>query len=126
MWSFPLQVLLSLVIASGLAAYPVVAYGSREIIVAGVMGAILSTVNVLLGYFAIEYSFDKSYSTFLKATLGGMGVRMMLMLGALIVLIRFFGFHAAALTISLLGFYVIHLILEILFIQKKVATKGTE
>jgi hypothetical protein len=54
-----------------------------------------------------------------------MGIRMVFMLGALVVLIRFFGLHAAALTVSLFGFYVIYLVLEIMFIQKKVTHKST-
>ena len=112
--------------ASLLAGYPVVHYGSPAILTACVVGALLSTVNVLLGYLAIQYSFEKSYTTFLKAVLGGMGARMVLLLGSLVVLIRFFGFHAAALTVSLLGFYALFLVLEILFIQKKVGNKSTE
>jgi hypothetical protein len=123
--TFPRQVCAALVVTSGLAAYPVARYGSEQIVVAIAVGALLSTLNVLLGYIAIQYSFDKSYTTFLKAVLGGMGIRMLLMLGALVVLIRFFGFHAAALTISLLSFYSIYLILEILFIQRKVVHKST-
>jgi hypothetical protein len=123
--TFPRQVFAALVVASGLAAYPLVRFGSEQIIVASIAGAVLSTVNVLLGYAAIRYAIDKSYTTFLKAVLGGMGIRMVVMLGALVVLIRAFSFHAAALTTSLFGFYVIYLILEIMFIQKTVTYKST-
>ncbi len=43
------------------------------------IGAVMSTVNVLLGIPAIEYyARDKSYTTFLKAVLGGMGLRLAL------------------------------------------------
>jgi hypothetical protein len=117
---FPRQIALTLFVTFALAAYPLSRYGSPEVISAVVAGALLSTVNVLLGFFAIEYAFDKSYTVFLKAVLGGMGLRMMLLLGALIVLILVFHMHTLALTISLLTLYVIYLVLEILFIQKKV------
>lgn len=120
---FPRQVLLSLSIVVGLAAYPLLRFGSYDVILAAIAGALLSTVNVLLGYLAIELSIDKSYSTFLKTVLGGMGVRMAFMLTALVVLIRFFKFHAMSLTVSMLGLYVLFLALEVLFIQKKVTTK---
>ncbi len=116
---FPRQIALTLFVTFALAAYPLSRYGSPEVISAVVVGALLSTVNVLLGFFAIEYAFDKSYTVFLKAVLGGMGVRMVLLLGAMIVLILVFHMHTLALTISLLSLYVIYLVLEILFIQKK-------
>ena len=121
---FPRQVALTLCGASALAAYPLSRYGSPEIITAAAVGALLSTVNVLLGFFAIEYAFDKSYTVFLKAVLGGMGLRMLLLLGVMIVLILVFHMHTVALTVSLLGFYLIYLILEILFIQKKVLLRN--
>jgi len=121
---FPVQVATALGVSGGIAAYPLFRYGSAEIIEAAIVGALLSTVNVLLGYLAIEFSFEKSYTTFLKAVLGGMGIRMLGMLCMLIMLIKVFGFHAAALVTSLLGFYIIFLILEILFIQKKVVVKN--
>ena len=116
---FPRQVALTLFVTFALAAYPLSRYGSPEVISAVIVGALLSTVNVLLGFFAIEYAFDKSYTVFLKAVLGGMGVRMVLLLGAMIVLILVFHMHTVALTISLLSLYVIYLVLEVLFIQKK-------
>jgi len=122
--SFPAQVLLVLLGAAVLLAFPLFVYGTAEIITAIAVGAILSTANVLLGYLAIEATFDKSTSTFFKAVLGGMGIRMLVMLGALGVLIGIVRMHAVALTASLLGFYAVYLVLEILFIQKKVSVKN--
>ncbi|MEK9135594.1 MAG: hypothetical protein AAB393_00605 [Bacteroidota bacterium] len=121
---FPLRVLGALMVVAVVGAYPLMRYGSTEIIIAASVGALLSTVNVMLGYFAVEYSFEKSYTTFLKAVLGGMGVRMVLMLAVLLALIKIAGLHAVALTISLLTFYLIFLVLEVLFIQKKVVVKN--
>jgi hypothetical protein len=123
---FPLQVMITLGVAALLGAYPLLRYAPAEIQLAVSVGAVMSTVNVLLGFLAIEYSFDKSYTTFLKAVLGGMGVRMALLLGVLLVLIRFGGLHAVALTVSLLGFYAVFLVLEVLFIQKKVLIKNQQ
>jgi len=121
---FPRQIALTLFGVSAVAAYPLSRYGSAEVITAAVAGALLSTVNVLLGFFAIEYAFDKSYTVFLKAVLGGMGLRMLLLLGVMIALILVFHMHTVALTISLLGFYLIYLILEVLFIQKKMLVRN--
>ena len=122
-WSFPKQILLGLVIVGGLAAYPLALYGDREIISASFIGAALTTVNVLLGYAAIEFSFGRSMTTFFKYVLGGMGIRMFLMAGILVVLIRFFAVHVVALIASMGILYIIFLTLEILYIQKKIQSK---
>jgi hypothetical protein len=122
-WSFPKQILLALVIVGGLAAYPLAVYGNREILSASCIGAVLTTVNVLLGYAAIEFSFGRSMTTFFKYVIGGMGIRMFLMAGILIVLIKVCALHVAALIASMGILYVIFLTLEILYIQKKVQSK---
>ena len=79
----------------------------------------MATVNVLAGYAAIEYSVGRSMNTFMKFVLGGMGVRLVVMAGVLLLLIRVFGFHPTVLVASLGVFYVAYLALEVLFIQKK-------
>ena len=121
---FPKQVAVVLAATGVALAYPLATYGSAEIAFAVIIGALLSTVNVLLGFLAVEYSFEKSYTTFLKAVLGGMGLRMLFLLGVMLVLILRFHVQAVALTVSILAFYLIFLVMEILFIQKKMAVKN--
>jgi hypothetical protein len=123
---FPRRILLALGIVALIAAYPLLKFGSREVVIAAAAGALLSTINVLLGYAAIEYAHDKSDTTFMKAVLGGMAVRMALMLGTLLICIKLIGLHAVALTVSLLILYVIYLVLEVLFIQNKVAMRNQD
>jgi hypothetical protein len=109
-----------------LLAYPLARLATRETIVAAVAGAVLSTINVLLGFLAIEYSFEKSYTTFVKAVLGGMVARMMIMLGAMVALILLFHVDAVALTVSMLGFYLVYLVMEVQYIQQKVLVRNRE
>jgi hypothetical protein len=121
--SFPKQILIALFSIGCLGAYPLLKYGSADIIRASAMGAFLMTVNVLLGYAAVQYSFDKSTTTFVKYVLGGMGLRLFALAGILVLLIKIFGFDAAALVSSMGIFYVVFLTLEILFIQQKINLK---
>ncbi len=121
---FPLQVGGTLCAVACLAAYPMVRYATGEVVTGALIGAALSTVNVLLGYLAVEYSFERSYTVFLRTVFGAMGLRLLLMLGAMIALIVLGNVHAVALTVSLLGFYVIYLVLEIVFLQRKVMAKS--
>jgi len=122
---FPRRILAVLCVTGALLAYPLL-LGSREIATAAVVGALLSTANVLLGYLAIEYSFEKSYTTFMKMVLGGMVARMLLTLGIMVVLIVVLHMHAVALTVSLLGFYLIYLVMEVLYVQKKILVRNRE
>lgn len=118
---FPIQV--AVTFAAGLVAAAVLlaTTGSQEIVIAVIAGSVLSTLNALAGFLAIEYSLQKSHATFMKAVLGGMGVRMLVMLGVLVFLIKVVELHTVALVASVLGFYVIYLVLELLYIQRKVS-----
>ena len=120
---FPVQVVITLVAGLAIAAVPLSFLGSKDIIVAFMTGAVLSTLNVLAGFWAIEYAFDKSFNTLLAAVLGGMGIRIGLLLGSLVVLIKYFEFHTVALVVSMLSFYVVYLVLEAFYIQKRVSHK---
>lgn len=109
-----------------LSSYPLYRYASAEVVRASITGALLSLANVLAGYAAIEYSIDKSYTTFLKLVLGGMGVRLLVMLGALLMLIEVFHFPVVALAVSLMGCYLIFLVLEVFFIHRKLTSRNQE
>jgi cation transporter-like permease len=122
--NFPAQVVVVLVCALLLLAYPLTVFAPGEIRAAVAAGAALSTVNVMLGYMAIRYSFDRSHTTFLKAVLGGMGLRLLFMLGAFIALIAGFGMQPVALTVSLLGFYTVFMVLEIVYIQRRMTVRN--
>ncbi len=121
--SFPKQICVALIIISGIAVYPLVRFNDDEITKAVITGALLTTINVLLGYAAIEFSSGKSITTFFKYVLGGTGIRMFLMAGTLVLLIKVFAFHVAALIASMGIFYVVFLTLEVLYIQKQVYNK---
>ncbi|HTY01571.1 MAG TPA: hypothetical protein VMG09_16220 [Bacteroidota bacterium] len=120
----PIQVGCTLAGAAALGGYPLLRYGSGDVVAGVVLGTALSTLNILLGYIAIEYSFEKSYTVFVRTVIGGMGIRLVLMLGLLALLIGVFHVHALALAFSLLGFYLVFLLLEVLFIQRKVTVKN--
>ncbi|MDE3056673.1 MAG: hypothetical protein KGJ59_01775 [Bacteroidota bacterium] len=121
--SFPRSVLSVFIGIAVLSSYPLYRYASAGVIRASVIGGLLSLANVLAGYAAIEYSIGKSYTTFLKVVLGGMGARLFAMLGALLILIEVFHVHPVALVVSLVGLYLIFLVLEIFFIQRKLTSR---
>ncbi len=122
-WSFLRMVALSYAGAALLAVYPLSQFATEPVVRSVLAGGIMSVGNLLLGYAAIEGSFRKSHTTFLKYVLGGMVARLFLMWGAFLILIRMFDFHAASLMMSLLFFYVMNLVLEVVYLQRRVAMK---
>jgi hypothetical protein len=122
-WPFLRLVLYCFAGSAILTFYPISEFATPEVIRSIIAGGIMCLVNLLLGYFAIEISFERSHTTFLKYVLGGMVVRLILMWGTLLILIYFFKFHSASLMLSLLFFYVMNLVLEIFYLQKRVSIK---
>jgi hypothetical protein len=87
-------------------------------------GAVISLSNFLLGFISVEYAFDKSHTAFLKIVLGGMAGRLFVMVLVLMLLIKAYGFDSLSLMLALLGYYMLNLTLEIVFLQKKVTLKN--
>ena len=125
-WTFPKRVLLALAVIAIVSSYPLIRLGTPGIIVAASVGALLMTLNVLAGFLAIEYSIEKSYSTFLKFVLGGMVIRMLVLAAALVILLAVFSIHVGAFLTSIGVFYILFLTLEIMYIQEKFTLHTTK
>jgi len=124
--AFPLQVVVAFVAVSGAGAYPLWTWAVADVTVAVAIGGILGLGNVLAGYWTIEYAFEKSYTTFLKAVLGGMLARMLGLLAAVLMAIVLFHVQAVALVVSLLLYSAVFLFLEIIYLQRKMLAKGRQ
>ncbi len=123
-WAFPKKVLIVLAVVGCLAWYPLAVYGTREILIAVAAGALLATVNVLLGFASIEYCQGKSTTVFFNVVLGGMGIRLLLMTLTIAFLLMVLHLHTVALVSSLGVLYSVFLALEVLFIHKTVSNKS--
>lgn len=110
---------LTVLVIVALVWYPLANYATEEIVDAVIAGIALSVINVLMGYWAIEYSFATSYNRFMQIVLGGIVVRLLVMAGFLAVLVGYFKFHTVALIGSLFGMYIIFLAEEVLYIYNK-------
>lgn len=121
---FPIRVAITFGVGLVIALFLLLLLGVQGLALPVVVGAVLSTANVLAGFLAFEYSLERSYTTMLKAVLGGMGIRLAFMLAMLVMLIKVVGLNAVALVVSLLSYYVIYLVLEVLYIQERVSHKS--
>ncbi|MEX0601730.1 MAG: hypothetical protein WD295_00215 [Bacteroidota bacterium] len=122
-WSFLKLVFAVFAAVGATILLPLAMYADPEIGRGVAAGAVMSLINFLLGFVAIEYAFEKPHTVFLKVLLGGMFGRLLAMAGVVVLLIKVFEFQALPLMLSLLGFYLLNLGLEITFLQKKVKLK---
>jgi hypothetical protein len=123
--SLPAQVLTVILVAAIGGVYPMATLASWETNTALIAGTLLSTLNVLAGYAAIEYSIGRSYTTFLKVVMGGMGIRIAAMLGCFLLCIKVLRLPVIPLSSAMMSFYAVFLILEVLYIQTRYRTKNT-
>lgn len=125
-WTFPKQIA---AVTAGfilLGMLPLMTYGDDHVIVAAAIGLALSLIHVAMGYAAIEYSMKKPYGTFVQIVLGGIVVRLFVMVTVLAILIIGFHIHVIALVGSLFITYVVFLILEIMHIQQRMNKETKE
>ncbi len=123
-FTFPRQILLVVVVACISGAYPMLTKSAWETNVALITGMALSTLNAIVGYLALQYSIGKSDSTFMKFVMGGMGIRMAGLLGLLVLCIVVLRIQVIPLMVSAMGFYLVYLVLEILYIHLNVRAKN--
>ena len=121
--SFPLQIIILFFITFLLAIYPISHYFTVEVLVSTICGSLISIVNVFVGYGFIIYSINKPNSVFFKVVIGGMLIRMFF-IGVLIVcLIKLLDINVYGLIASLFFYYFLFLVLEVLFLNKKLLNK---
>jgi hypothetical protein len=123
-WAFLRLVLYYAVGVAVVIVFPLSTVASREVLDSVIASGIVSLLHLLLGYAAIVLGFDKSNTVFLKIVLGGTVIRIFLLVGIVVVLVRVYHFQTLSLMLSLSVFYILNLVLEISFLQKKVALKS--
>ena len=110
--------------ATLLAASFVVPPGT-PVLTAVAFGAALATLNTLAAHALVRWSERRSTALFFGAVLGGMVGRMALMLAAVLVGILGLGLPRLPLVVSLLGYFVLFLGLE-LTLQHRHARRATQ
>jgi hypothetical protein len=103
--------------------YPMYAWATPEVGRAVLASGIIAFSNLILGYFSLELTIDKSTGVFMAAVFGGMGVRIMLILAAVAVLVMK-GFHPGSLVLSLMAFYVTSMIAELTYVMRDLGRRS--
>lgn len=85
-----------------------------------VIGCLLSLTNAYLGYMFIERGFEFDDRLFVYFSLGGMALRFFLMIASSAVVLLLFNVHVAGFIFSFFASYILLLIVEIIYINKKI------
>ncbi len=86
-------------------------------------GYLVSLINILFAFYSIRWGFDKPNKTFFAVVLGGMGVRFMFLLLALLLVWKFTDLPLSAFIVSLVGFYLTLQFFEVRYVQKELNTR---
>lgn len=84
-----------------------------------IIAGLLNLVNSIFAIVLFEYSHKKGNKIFLLANVGGMGARMLLMLVAILIIVKFFEIHEIGFLLIFFCIYFILLSSEVLHFHKK-------
>jgi hypothetical protein len=114
------QIAVVLLVVGAAGYYPLKQYASEQVVQGVMAGVGLSVVNILMGFAVIQFTMGRSYTTFIQIVLGGIAVRLFVMVGLLLFFVGVLRFHPVSLVGSLFVMYVIFLTLEVIYIHKKI------
>jgi hypothetical protein len=95
------------------------AFGNMHLVWSVLYGYLVSLVNILFAFFSIKWAFDKPNTLFFAVILGGMGIRFLILVTALLFVWKFTQVPMTGFIASLVGFYITLQAFEIRFIQKE-------
>ncbi len=87
-----------------------------------IYAAILSVINSVVAIMLFSYSYKARHSVFMLFNFGGLGIRILILLFAIVLIIKFLNIDKYAFILVFFIFYFMSLLLEVLYFQR-VATK---
>jgi uncharacterized membrane protein YiaA len=88
------------------------------------LGAIVGITNGVIGLLTIEKFIDKSNLVFMKGIFVGMGIRLLVLLGIFVLLVKVFDIHIIGLVTGLLIFYFAMTIFEVILLNNRIAQRS--
>ncbi|CUU01440.1 hypothetical protein JGI1_00251 [Candidatus Thermokryptus mobilis] len=117
-WKFVKYISVVALVTWALILYPLFKFGSDGFITSFAVGSLISLINSIVGFLVIKHGMAKSDREFFKLTIGSIGLRLFLIAGLILILLKFLNFEIYGLVISLLLFYFLFLAVEIVFFAK--------
>jgi hypothetical protein len=102
-----------------LMALPLYLFAEAPMVWGAISGFLLSAFCFIAGFYAICRSFDASLNSLMIALFGGMLARMVLIGAIFLFVVWWTSLHVASFLASLLGFYLLFLVLELYFVKQR-------
>jgi hypothetical protein len=103
----------------GLMALPLY-FLAEPMVVRGVLGGcLLSVVCFTAGFYALCRSFHGSFQALMITVFGGMLARLLVIGVVFVLVVKLTSLHVVSFLTSLLGFYVLYLIIELYFVKNR-------
>ncbi len=81
------------------------------------ISGIISTVNIIAAFFIIKWTINKDLKIFMRTFFGGMGIRVLILVGVIVSIIKFVDVNQFTFIFSLIILYVLYQIWEIWLIN---------
>lgn len=94
---------------------------SSAFLYASFYGGLINILNVLASLFAFNYSLEKGNKTFLLYNMGGMLLRMLLLLAAILILLKFLNIDKYGFIFTFSILYISFLVVEINYFRVKIS-----
>ena len=102
-----------------LLAVPLYIWGHPMVVWGVVVGCLLSAVCFGVGFYSVCRYFDQPMNKFMMVFFGGMLARLAFVGGVFFLILWLTQLHVLSFLASLMGFYVMYLILELSFVNSK-------
>lgn len=98
-------------------------YATSAFELAYFLGALVGITNGVIGFLTVEKFIDKSNLVFLKGVFVGMGIRLLVLLGIFVLLVKVLDIHIVGLVTGLLIFYFAMTIFEVIFLNNRIVQR---
>lgn len=110
-------------VAWGLMAFPLYFFADPMILWGILVGCILSALCFTAGFYAVYRSFQGPFRTFMIMIFGGMVARLFFIGAVFVLLVNLTSLHVVSFLLSLLGFYLMYLIIELYFVNTRLQSR---
>lgn len=124
MKNFVRNVLLMDLFLLTLGGYPLYKMQGIPGLVGGLVALVLTTVNVLVGYYYIELYFDAEFQVFMRKVFGSMGLRLMALAAFIFMILKFAPIDKIGFIITLFVSYISKSVQEMILLQSKTKKKS--
>lgn len=99
-------------------------YAQSPVVWGTTVGWLLPVICFVPGFYAIAWAYDRPLRPFLLAVFGGMLARLCFIGVSVVLLLKLTALHVPSLLLSLVGFYILYLAIEIYFLNRRPSIGG--